>query len=881
MLNKRISLKSARSSHHSLAFHQLGKENVMYLKQKKWLFFLTGVFFLTLPTVAAAQDLISTISSISVVNAQVTYDIQVCNIGNGKANNTTLGLYYDLSAAPDCITSPDQTWMVSSLDAGECKTYSHSRANVIAGNYMAWAQADHDCKLAETNETNNSSSQAYSVMPELYIVSLTAGVSGTTVTYTVTIRNSGATTSQAFNLGLYYHRSSSPGCNSAADQTWFFNGLSHNETVTKQFIRDNVPPGAYQAWGMVDNGCAIQEPDENNNIYGRAYSVGPDIYIATPNITVSGSTVTYSAYICNLGSVATGSFNVSLWYNRATSPACDTTGPDHSWSVINLPAWSGDSTTSCTTLTHIRNTTLPGTYTGWFFADASCAIEEYDENNNIGSRQYTITSPDFYISSFQASVVGDQVTYSTTVCNQGETTSVPFVIGLFYNSATAPGCTTSPDFSWPEINGLATGGCVTLSHIRTGVAQGNYNAWVLADQKCTFPEPNETNNLQSSSYAIAPTQPDLTIVALTAIPNGSTVTYSALVCNGGLDITSSFTAGFYLNRTTAPNCQATPDLVVTHSSGLASGNCVSLSQTKSAVEPGSYTAWALVDQSCQISEYNENNNTASFSYTVTPPQMPDLVVQEFTVTVNGSSVTFVAKVCNQGTAKVADASTVGLFYHRSDTPSPICLNAADVSASLGALEPNACDVRTWIQANVAPGSYLAWAMADAACTIGESNESNNTLSKAYVVTSLTADLGVPDGGSSTDAKANEDSNQIDGTGGLDQGQAIDLGKKEDSLAGLSDGPTGRDDSRLPDSAKTSDSSSFADAGTQNSGDAEAQISTDGGVKKKDGTTDQGNYLMPGADGGCDCQVGGGSVTGGLGAMLAAFFILAFSRRRRS
>jgi subtilase family serine protease len=371
------------------------------------------------PSLATAQtDLVSSVTSISVNGGQVTYTVQVCNQSSTKSPNSQVALYYHLAAAPDCTTTANQSWMVMSLNPSDCKTYTHTQSNAVAGDYTAWSRADYNCQVSESNESNNNGSKTYSVLAELQVQAVTASVTSTTVTYGITVRNMGATLTSPFTLALFYDLLAAPACSATPSQTWTINGLSSNATVTQQYVRANVPAGSYEAWALVDSGCVVVEANETNNVASKTYEVGPDITLSPPIASVSGSTVTYSVQVCNHGTVATGAFSVRLWYDAVAAPGCSTTGADHTWSVANLAAWSGDPLVSCTTLTHVRSGAPAGSYQAWFFGDATCAVAESDETNNIRDTYYAISpgSPDLFVSSFSAAASGSTVTFTALVC---------------------------------------------------------------------------------------------------------------------------------------------------------------------------------------------------------------------------------------------------------------------------------------------------------------------------------------------------------------------------------------------------------------------------------------------------------------------------------
>jgi MYXO-CTERM domain-containing protein len=693
---------------------------------------------------ATAQDLVSSVTITSVVNRTVNYQVIACNYGTTGVNNVSVGLWWNRATAPTCPPwaageGPNATWSVN-LAAGACSApLTGQQTNTPDGTYTAWSKADSMCTIAEADENNNASVSApYTVRPDLMPFNLTATVAGTTVTYQARVINVAASTTTPFSVGLYYDRTTAPTCSDTPNFTWTVpGGLGYmNQVILPQHVRTGAPTGTFTAWVLADRGCAITESREDNNTASRSYTVGPDIRVFTPSVTVNGSTVTYQVTVRNEGSVATGAFTVALYYNRASSPPCGTAA-DYTWNVASLAPGA------FTSLSYVRSNVQGGSYTAWVFADPGCTLPESNETNNIASRNYTVTPPNFYIQSFTATVVGTQVTYSVTVCNSGAGTAIPFTVGLVYNSSTGPTCGTTFDYAWPAVNGLASGACTpALTYARPDVVPpGNYLAWARADSGCAVTESDENNNNASASYAIAPTSPDLYIASFTAVPSGTTVVYTALVCNAGISTSGSVVVGFYWNRNSAPACGDAPDTTVTTAGVIVGGGCVNVSYTRNGVAPGTYNGWGFADSSCAIGEYNENNNTASGQYTVVPPAQPNLIATVLDVTAVGSTVTYQATICNQGAAAAA-ASTVGLWYNRGTAPN--CLDAPDANASVGALAVGGCETKTWTQNNVGPGTYTAWALADTSCTVAESNESDNTTSKQYTVQALPPDAGVPD-----------------------------------------------------------------------------------------------------------------------------------------
>lgn len=737
-----------------------------------------------------AQDLVPSFRDIAVANQAVTYKVKVCNNGTGPAPASKVGLYFDRDTGPGCDVAPSQSIAIEALAAGACVDKDAPRAAVPRGEYKAWLVADWECSLSETDETNNVANRDYFVGPDLKIEGpFAAEVAGSNVTYTFKVKNTGAATTAAFTVGLYYNSETAPACGATPDHSVTIpTGFAYNAEQPISHPRVNVPAGGYKAWAVADVACAIKEgigsANEANNKASRTYGLGTDLEVGVPAVTPNGSSVEYRVRICNRGTVATGPYNVALWYDRDAAPTCGATGASYTWSgQASLPP-TGDA--RCTTLTHSRSGAPAGSYKAYVFADPTCVIAETNSANDVNSKTYAVAAPDFTFTAqaaqpaFAATVSGTTVNYTARLCNLGAATTRDILVGLYDNAAAAPSCSTTASHTW-TVNGLAAGGCTVLNHAQTNVTDpGSFTGWVLADRNCQHAEGagKEENNARSATYAIAPSKPELHIENLNASASGQNVTYEARVCNAGT-AAGAFVIGFYHNAAAAPTCTSPTADLTENVASLARDACTTITKTRPGASPGDYKAWVMVDSGCAVAEHRENNNTRSDDYAVAPPTTPDLEVETLTATPNGQTAVFSAKVCNRGTAASA-ATKVGIYYDRPAAPAPNCTDVPNVTADVGALAVNACETKEVSYTGATPGSFTAWALADSACTATEGNEANNSASAPYTISSAIPDAG-PDVGAEPDQ-------------GPDVGSEPDAGPQADSWiipkrdVGADDGP---------------------------------------------------------------------------------------------
>jgi subtilase family serine protease len=562
---------------------------------------------------------------------------------------------------------------------------------------------------------------------DLYVKDFQIGVTGSTVTYEATVCNAGSTTTRSFDLEIYYHLTSAPGCTSVQSQTYVFSsGLAYGGCITRTFTRTGTPSGTYNGWARVDADCDISETNENNNNASRIYVVGsssPDYYVDSFTTSTSGSTVTYTARFCNGGSSSSTPFDLEIYYDLPSAPGCTSVQSQ------TYRYYSGLAGGTCATRTFTRSGASSGTYIAWARADADCEVAESNELNNNRYRIYSVSPsrPDLYIDSFTTSVSGNKVTFTTTVCNGGAGTSIPFDIEIYYNRTSAPTCTTTSSQEF-RLSYLDAGKCYTRYFTLTSATPGSYTAWVAVDADCKVAESNEGNNTAASAYQVGPTLPDLRVASFNVTVSGTTAQYTATVCNDGAATAKGFNLEVYYHLTSTPDCYTSYSRYYRFASGLPTGNCTTVTFTRTGISPGAYTGWARADANCEVAESNEANNNRSASYSV---GRPDLQIASLTVSVSGSTVTYTAQVCNGGTSTSSPFS-VGLFYDRSGAPG--CSSSPNQTYTFsGGLASGICSYRTFVRTGVPVGSYKAWAMADSGCALTETNETNNTNSNSYVV----------------------------------------------------------------------------------------------------------------------------------------------------
>jgi subtilase family serine protease len=247
--------------------------------------------------------------------------------------------------------------------------------------------------------------------------------------------------------------------------------------------------------------------------------------------------------------------------------------------------------------------------------DVDNAVTEVSENNAYGPVVVSVGQADLVVESMTSSdlnpAVGQPVTITFTLLNQGSAAAPAFDAAFFKNRPTAPAVGAQPTETL-HVDGLAPGERKTLSVTTTHAAADftQRRSWIFADSAGVVEEADETNNTKD----IVPTirQADLVITAVHAPAQtspGTAVSVTVTIKNQGTADAGAFAVGLYNNRPTAPDVQAAPTLTRAVSS-LAAGQSLTLTfSTSYGVSTlATRSTWAFIDQSDQVDESLETNN---------------------------------------------------------------------------------------------------------------------------------------------------------------------------------------------------------------------------------------------------------------------------------
>ena len=264
--------------------------------------------------------------------------------------------------------------------------------------------------------------------------------------------------------------------------------------------------------------------------------------------------------------------------------------------------------------------------------DVTEAVGEANEDNNVTYLPYRDLRVKHLASTTETPQVGEQVTFTATIENQGTVDiDEDFVVEFIINGSTVAA---------PAVTDTVThaGGTVQVQHVWTADAE-QFIAQIVADANDDVREDGdgEWNNAFSKGFAID--NADYVVEDIRYDTNGSGWGYKAVIRNDGADSVRSSTVRWYIDGV---------DQGTTSIGGLGAG---AKAETMITYRPGDQIR-VVCDASDVIEESDETNNELSEDL-----DRPDLVVGDIWWSpenpVDGQNVTFYARIDNLG----ADGAT--------------------------------------------------------------------------------------------------------------------------------------------------------------------------------------------------------------------------------
>ncbi|MFC1964324.1 CARDB domain-containing protein [Chloroflexota bacterium] len=525
-----------------------------------------------------------------VAGDNITITLSVKNQGEGKASSSHLAYYIDDGYVASAYIKP--------LNPGASASASFSW-ETQTGSHTVKAVADAREVVAESDESNNTKTATLpSLSPDLVVQNITWSPSSPLiahrVTFTITVANRGRSDASQTRLHLcierkiYYYSVGELAAGATANQTFGWVTLQGTHTIE----------------AIADAENSIIESDESNNsrtaTFTAATSAPSDLVVQgikwVPEKPVVGEEVTLTVTLRNQGSGSSAWSNLAYYLddNYLTTALISPVNPN------------------ATTILDLYWQAQAGSHTFRVVADSEQRLMEESESNNTKTTTLSVLAPDLIVKDIAWTpvdpAVGETVTFTATMLNQGDHQAEPSYLGYFVDG--------SPR-GQHYVDGLAPGATVTKTFTWTA-QEGVHNITFAADTRKEIAELAENNNEKSVTI---PT-PDLILTGIAWSTENSTrveeAVFTVTINNDGAGKAGPSSVYFYLDGSY---------IGYVHVPEIAAGGTAAAIFT-STIPTGPHDIRAVVDGENILTETDETNNEQTVAFPVSPhdattPEVPD------------------------------------------------------------------------------------------------------------------------------------------------------------------------------------------------------------------------------------------------------------------
>ena len=549
-----------------------------------------------------------------------------------------------------------------------------------------------------------------------------------------------------------------------------------------------LPDGSYNLIMAIDSADAVTEADELNNTMFFPVEIGPDgpppggdpdlaiafdgFVIDQPGPVLWGATVTVAADIENQGGGDAPAFNVNFYLSQ--DDIID--GSDTLIDTLSIPGLNAGITSTNDLQLTLPATGTDGEYRLLMEIDSDQAVNEVDENNNLGVFAFHIGEDDPppvegidliadppipNLPPDQPILWGQNFDVSATIKNIGTTDAVgPFDVKVILSTDATedPGDTLLATFSVPSVvAGSAYTSDVNLTLPAEGtLPDGPYHIIMVVDSENIIAEVDENNNTWAEPIPIGDDGPpppndavDLVIdpIGINLPPEplawGQTVDVTVDVRNLGTTDAGSFDVNVLLSTDDFADAS---DIVLTSFNvpNLFANDLISTPVSLTLPDPGQlpdgqYHLIIMADSQNSVNETDEFNNNYIAPIQIgedTPPpvDLADLVADPMNIDMSGGPLTWSqtltvpADISNFGLAD-AGPFNVGIFFSEDaqhDATDTMMANFSVPNLLAGSQSINDITITLPPDSGRPDGSYHVIMVVDTQNVVEETDEFNNS-----------------------------------------------------------------------------------------------------------------------------------------------------------
>lgn len=644
--------------------------------------------------------------------------------------------------------------------------------DVPGGSYFLGILIDPANEIAESVESNNALSTASTRLTPRPLIDLTAtsflipsaAYSGYSIAAQVSVRNNGTSPSGTYTVRYYLDSSEPDGASNLLLKTVSRISLAANslqnwtETLT---LPADLTAGSYVVRMVIDPDNALRETDEANNTFVSApiaVTIFPPVdlravSLGAPYSVQGGAAASLAATIANLGTAASGTFQVSYYLSADNQ----ITAEDRLLKTITVTSILSKGQIQWSESIDLAEDLPSGSYYFGIVVDpADEIVESVETNNRAATAAVRLTAPpkiDFEataVSTSPAGLAGSGVAVQTTVSNLGYTPSGTYKVNYLLRSNDVVGAS---DILLKSVTRASVAGDGVQSWTETvtlpsATQAGSYEIVITVDPANAIVETNESNNSAASADVVITVHPPndlraLTVTAPSGAVTGSTVALTARVGNQGTVASGSFEVSYYLST---DNVISSDDLLIKTIvlNSIAIGGQQQWSELidiPPELATGTWYFGILVDPADSIPESLETNNIAvSSAVRMAAPPAINLAaagLQAVREAYAGSALSVQTAVSNLGSSPTGNYKVNYYLSTSSAVATSDLLLKSVTRASIAAGGSQNWTEQLTLPANLAPGDFFIGVIVDPADAIHETDESNNLLaSEAIAVTVL-------------------------------------------------------------------------------------------------------------------------------------------------
>ena len=644
----------------------------------------------TLTTLAAdltVQTITWTPSSPS-KGESVVINLIIKNLGSLRSTLTNAELYIDGT------TRGYQS--VFGIDPGGTATVTYSWI-AQTGQHTLKAVVDKDNHVIEGDEANNERTVTFTTLaPDLVIPDITWSPQNPSrdddVTFNIAIKNQGGGRADPSLLGYYIDGVYQSLLNVGSLEA----GASVNITFTWQ-----AQPDEHNIKAVADFPGNLTEADDANNEKTVTFStLAPDLIVKditwTPLNAAVGDTISFTAVVKNQGSGKALPSRAIVYLDGGFAGYLDYPAIDAGAQSTATVTWQA----------------TPGSHVVAVVADDDNRLKETHEDNNKLNRDVPLIPPDLSITAVawlpEDPPVGDKVTFTVTIANQGGGLATSFHVAYYMDDML---------LNPTSVAGLAHDASTNVTC--TWTAETGHHAFrAVADAYDAVLEANENNN--EYSVEVAARMPDLAVSKVTwsppDLPAGVEVTFSIDITNTGILSAGPSRVAYYVDGKVAGYADI----------GRLEADSTVTANLPWVVAEGDHSINIVVDANDQVVEVDEANNTRMVNL---PP--PDLIVLDIAWSPSGAAeedtVALTATLENRGSGRSGEA-TVSCYIDGE--------RLAD--RAIPEIAPGGIVTSTF-EWQAEAGLHTIRMIADDADSVTESDETNNQKEAGFAT--MTPDLG--------------------------------------------------------------------------------------------------------------------------------------------